>query len=489
MLSFRYLLNKFDSMNDLYKIVSSSILYWFSQKKWFLFSILTGILLISIGPPVDFVYPNGEPNIPGYHSLIILLMVFLLIAFEPIPFPAIALLTLVLQVLLGVAPPDVVAASFMNDAVLFVMGSLMFAIAIVHQGLDIRLAKIIIRMFGKSKRLFLAGLMTISAILSSFLGEHTIIAIMLPIGLSVMKNIDTKQTDGRNAVLLTLFSVAYGTIIGSIGTPSGGARNVIMINYLQEFSNDPIDYWEWMKHAYPILIVQLVVAYFILQFAFPTSLKNIELQGYKKKVAKSNTKNNINHLFSFIIILSIVASWFLFNEEFGLGIIALCGALIFMIFGMVSWEVINKNTNWGVILLFAATISLGFQINETGAASWMVGKFNGLLSLLPENNLNISWSFMAILTALTANFFTSSATISLLGPMAIELQPSDISFALSAAIASGFSFLTVISSPTAMIIYSTGLVSTKTFFKVGLLMFISSIAILYLMSKFYWVTL
>ena len=489
MLSFRYLLNKFDSMNDLYKIVSSSILYWFSQKKWFLFSILTGILLISIGPPVDFVYPNGEPNIPGYHSLIILLMVFLLIAFEPIPFPAIALLTLVLQVLLGVAEPDVVAASFMNDAVLFVMGSLMFAIAIVHQGLDIRLAKIIIRMFGKSKRLFLAGLMTISAILSSFLGEHTIIAIMLPIGLSVMKNIDTKQTDGRNAVLLTLFSVAYGTIIGSIGTPSGGARNVIMINYLQEFSNVPIDYWEWMKHAYPILIVQLVVAYFILQFAFPTSLKNIELQGYKKKVAKSNTKNNINHLFSFIIILSIVASWFLFNEEFGLGIIALCGALIFMIFGMVSWEVINKNTNWGVILLFAATISLGFQINETGAASWMVGKFNGLLSLLPENNLNISWSFMAILTALTANFFTSSATISLLGPMAIELQPSDISFALSAAIASGFSFLTVISSPTAMIIYSTGLVSTKTFFKVGLLMFISSIAILYLMSKFYWVTL
>ena len=476
-------------MNELYKIVSSSMLYWFSQKKWFLFSILTGMLLISIGPPVDFVYPNGEPNIPGYHSLIILLMVFLLIAFEPIPFPAIALLTLVLQVLLGVAEPDVVAASFMNDAVLFVMGSLMFAIAIVHQGLDIRLAKIIIRMFGKSKRLFLAGLMTISAILSSFLGEHTIIAIMLPIGLSVMKNIDTKQTDGRNAVLLTLFSVAYGTIIGSIGTPSGGARNVIMINYLQEFSNVPIDYWEWMKHAYPILIVQLVVAYFILQFAFPTSLKNIELQGYKKKVAKSNTKNNINHLFSFIIILSIVASWFLFNEEFGLGIIALCGALIFMIFGMVSWEVINKNTNWGVILLFAATISLGFQINETGAASWMVGKFNGLLSLLPENNLNISWSFMAILTALTANFFTSSATISLLGPMAIELQPSDISFALSAAIASGFSFLTVISSPTAMIIYSTGLVSTKTFFKVGLLMFISSIAILYLMSKFYWVTL
>ena len=338
-------------------------------------------------------------------------------------------------------------------------------------------------------QLFLMGLMTISAVLSSFLGEHTVIAIMLPIGLSVIKNIDTQKTDGKNAVLLTLFSVAYGTIIGSIGTPSGGARNVIMINYLQEFSNVHIDYWKWMKHAYPILIIQLLVAYFVLQFTFPSTLKNIQIKGFKRKVQTSDTKNNINHLFSCLIIISIIFSWFTFNDEYGLGIIALAGALSFMIFGMISWEEINKNTNWGVILLFAATISLGFQINETGASSWLVLKFNSLLDSLPSNSSNVSWSIMAIISGLTANFFTSSATVSLIGPMAIELQPTDITFALSSAIASGFSFLTVISSPTAMILYSTGLVSTKLFFRVGILMFSISIIILYLMSQFYWISL
>ena len=475
-------------MNDSYKIVSSSILYWFSQKKWFVFSVLTGIFLVLIGPPIDFLNANGEPNIAGYHSLVILLMVFILVTSQPIPFPAIALLALVLQVLLGVAPADEVASSLMNDAVLFVMGSLMFAIAIVHQGLDIRLAKIIIRIFGKSKRVFIAGLMFISAVLSSFLGEHTIIAIMLPIGLSVIRNIDSSKPDGKNAVLLTLFSIAYGTIIGSIGTPSGGARNVIMINYIREFSDVTIGYWDWMQYAYPILIIQLIMAYFVLQFAFPSSLDNIQLQGYKKSVAKSNSATNIRHIFSSIIIAAIIASWFLFNEQFGLGIIALCGVLIFMICGMVSWEVINKNTNWGVILLFAATISLGFQINDTDAASWLIDKFNMMISSLPEDS-SFSWSFMAIITGLTANFFTSSATTSLLGPMAIELQPNNIVFGMSAAIASGFSFLTVISSPTAMILYSTGLISVKLFFRIGLLMFASSIVILYLMSRFYWVML
>ena len=469
-------------MNESYKIISSSILFWFSQKKWFVYSILVSIFLLNLSTPIGL-------SIPAYHSLIILVLVFMLVTFEPIPFPAIALLTLVLQVVLGVAPPDQVASSFMNDAVLFVMGSLMFAIAIVHQGLDIRLARFIVFIFGKSKRMFLAGLMSISAILSSFLGEHTVIAIMLPIGLSVIKNIDTQQADGKNAVLITLFSIAYGTIIGSIGTPSGGARNVIMINYLQEFSNVHIDYWKWMKHAYPILIIQLIVAYFVLQFAFPSSLKNIKMRGYKKNVENRSIKKDINQLFSFLIIIAIIASWFTFNDIYGLGIIALGGALTFMIFGMITWEEINKNTNWGVILLFAATISLGFQINETGASSWLVIKFNELLNSLPSNSMNVSWSIMAILSGLTANFFTSSATVSLIGPMAIELHPTDISFALSSAIASGFSFLTVISSPTAMIIYSTGLVSTKVFFRVGILMFIISILILYLMSQFYWVTL
>lgn len=469
-------------MNTSNQIIQSSVLFWFSQKKWFLFSILIGAILLNFSTPVGL-------SIPAYHSLIILIMTFILVMTEPIPFPAIALLSLVLQVMLGVVSTEELSSTLMNDAVIFVMGSLMFAIAIIHQGLDIRLAEIILKIFGKSKRMLVGGLMFISSILSSFLGEHTVIALMLPIGLSMIKNLDTSNSDSKNAILLVLFSIAYGTIIGSIGTPSGGARNVIMINYLQEFSDIRIDYWNWMEHAYPILFIQLVVAYVVLQFAFPSTLKNIKLSGYKRDVKKRTPQENMSNLFALVIVLSVVVSWFLFNEKFGLGIIAISGALIFMLFGMINWETINKNTNWGVILLFASTISLGIQINETGASSWLVQKFNFLLSEYFAGSENMSWTFLAIISGITANFFTSSATVSLLGPMAIQLQPHDVTFALSSAIASSFSFLTVISSPAAMIIYSTGLVNTKVFFRVGILMFLSSILILYFMSKFYWIHL
>ncbi|GIS42376.1 MAG: hypothetical protein Ct9H90mP15_04160 [Candidatus Neomarinimicrobiota bacterium] len=41
-------------------------------------------------------------------------------------------------------------------------------------------------------------------------------------------------------------------------------------------------------------------------------------------MGKSN-RNKHKTIFSSIIIAIIVAGWFLFNEQFGLGIIALCG--------------------------------------------------------------------------------------------------------------------------------------------------------------------
>ena len=36
--------------------------------------------------------------------------------------------------------------------------------------------------------------------------------------------------------------------------------------------------------------------------------------------------------------------------------------------GLVRWEEINSGVNWGVVLLYAAAISLGVQMKDTGAA-------------------------------------------------------------------------------------------------------------------------
>ena len=77
---------------------------------------------------------------------------------------------LFMQVLLGIDEPNNVAKSFMSDAVFFIMGSLMLAVAIVSQGLDSRLALGIIKLTGNKTWSIVVGFVSISAFLSSFIG-------------------------------------------------------------------------------------------------------------------------------------------------------------------------------------------------------------------------------------------------------------------------------------------------------------------------------
>ena len=71
-----------------------------------------------------------------------------------------------------------------------------------------------------------------------------------------------------------------------------------------------------------------------------------------------------------IFVLTILG-WIFLSEQLGLGVIALIGVCAFLVSGLVRWEDINSGVNWGVVLLYAAAISLGVEMKETGAAEWV----------------------------------------------------------------------------------------------------------------------
>ena len=57
------------------------------------------------------------------------------------------------------------------------------------------------------------------------------------------------------------------------------------------------------------------------------------------------------------------------------------------------------------------------------------------------------------------------------------------------SIASAFAYLTVVASPTCMIIHSTGLITSADYFKAGWKLFIVSVFLLLIVSLFYWPSL
>ncbi len=461
--------------------ISADMLFWVQQKRWLLISLAVGISLYFLVPSPQSLSEDG------YHILIIILMTLILILKEPIPLPAIALQLIFWQVIIGGSTPNEVGGYFMNDAVFFIMGSLMLAVAIVSQGLDKRLALGIIRFTGNKTWSIVAGFTAISAILSSFVGPHMVTAMMLPVALTLIRFTGKKGKSNTGLIAALLFSIAYGATTGSIGTPSGGGRNVIMMNYWAEFGSGTLSYIEWMKMVYPMVLIEIPFTIFIILKTFPPELQNLDTAVRRLSVEVAHAgKMSAKEIFSLVLFGGVLYGWIVLSEDYGLGSIALIGIFLFMAFGLVSWKDLSKGVNWGVILLFGATISIGVQMKNTGGAAWLAeGSVNLLQSLIP--NIDALRAIVSVaLSGVLSNLLSSSATVAVVGPVVLNLGGDPILLGLASVISSAFGYFTAVAAPACTIIYSSGLVKAPDFLRAGWKMAIMSIISLALVALVWW---
>jgi sodium-dependent dicarboxylate transporter 2/3/5 len=458
----------------------ADILYWVTRKRWLIAAFAISLFLFYIPSPASL-----SPE--AHRTLIIVVIVLILIIGEVIPLPAVAILILILEVVLGIDTPNGVATSFMSDAVFFIMGSLMMAVAIVSQGLDKRLALGIIKLTGNKTWRIVFGFVAISAILSSFIGEHTVAAMMLPVALTLLRNTSDDQKTVHRLSTILLFSIAYGCAMGSIGTPSGGGRNVIMIGYISEFGLGNISYLDWIKYTYPMLLLEIPIAVAILWMTFKPDQRILDsaVRKLKVKVAKTGAMTG-NQIMAIGIFFLVFLGWVFLSPYLGLGIVALIGVFLYLSFGLIEWQDINRNTNWGVILLFGAAISLGVQMKQTGAAEWVATQSINGMSMLVNDLGFMQWFISVFLTGILTNFLSNAATVAVLGPVVLDMGGNPIILGISASIASSFAYLTIVASPTCMIIHSSGLVKSSDYLKAGWKLFVVSIVILFLISNLYW---
>jgi len=458
----------------------ADLLYWVTRKRWLIAAFSISLFLFYIPSPA-FLSPEA------HRTLIIVVITLILIIGEVIPLPAVAILILILEVVFGIDTPNGVAKSFMSDAVFFIMGSLMMAVAIVSQGLDKRLALGIIKLTGNKTWRIVFGFVAISSILSSFIGEHTVAAMMLPVALTLIRNTSDDQKTVHRLSTILLFSIAYGCAMGSIGTPSGGGRNVIMIGYISEFGLGNISYLDWIKYAYPMLLLEIPIAVAILWMTFKPDQRILDsaVRKLKVKVTKTGAMTG-NQIMAIGIFVLVFLGWVFLSPSLGLGIVALIGVFLYLSFGLIEWQDINRNTNWGVILLFGAAISLGIQMKETGAAEWVATQSINGMSMLVNDIGFMQWFISVFLTGILTNFLSNAATVAVLGPVVLDMGGNPIILGISTSIASSFAYLTIVASPTCMIIHSSGLVKSSDYLQAGWKLFVISIFLLFLISNLYW---
>jgi sodium-dependent dicarboxylate transporter 2/3/5 len=297
-----------------------------------------------------------------------------------------------------------------------------------------------------------------------------------------------------------LFSISYGCSVAGIGTPSGGARNAIMIGYWKEFffdqANDAtnkflVTYVDWMLYAYPMFLIQLPVVTLILFMTFRPEYRDLSraIVRLRAQVTAEGPMKR-GEWVSIALFFLVLLGWILISQDIGMGTVAIGGAVAFLIAGLVRWEDVNNGVNWGVVLLYAAAISLGVQMKDTGAAAWIAQTFLDALAPLGGNEGIGLWAAVSMLTTGITNTMSNGAAVAVLGPIVLKMASlageSPLIVGFVCAIASSFAYLTVVGTPACTIVYSSGYLRATDFLVVGWKMVVASTIIMLLGAAIYW---
>jgi sodium-dependent dicarboxylate transporter 2/3/5 len=412
---------------------------------------------------------------------------------EAIPLAATSLLGATVLVITGTMTEKDAFGVFGNPIILLFIGSFMLARAMEDCGLDQRIAYLILARKWATKSaatvLFWIGL--ISCVISLFVSNTATTAMLLPVGLTILKalnrnRVDTKVSWSFLLMLTWSSSIAVGTIIG---TPP----NVIGVALIEEATGVSINFVQWAIFAMPITAVMLGLGWLMLTrwgkeekpdtaAAHAVACERLAALGRVKpsewavmacfsiSLAGWLTPGLLQYILG---AENPTAMWW--DERMPEAVAALAGACLLFVIPVadapgrraLSWSQAAK-IDWGTVLLFAGGLALGKAAFDSGLAQ-TAGE-----ALAQATGVSDVWAItaLAILMAIALSELASNtASASTVVPVVIALSEgagvSPLAPALGAVIGANLGFMLPISTAPNAIVYSSGLLPAKVMMRAG----------------------
>ena len=366
-------------------------------------------------------------------------------------------------------------ASFADPIIMLFLGGFVLAIAASKVGLDIVLARVMLKPFGTNPKWVLLGFLTLISVMSMFMSNTATAAMMLAFLAPVLR---TLPADGGGRVSLAM-SIPIAANIGGLGTPIGTPPNAIAIGQLAAMDIN-IGFGAWMIRMVPVVIIMILFAWWLLMFLFPFKAKDVKI------VIQPDEHHQIGWEF-WVVTITFIATILLWMTgeitHLNSNVVALIPFGVFALVGIFKRDDFTK-IDWHVLWMVAGGFAIGTALNKTGLAA-------ALVKSIPFG----SWSVIAVLVIsgllgwLLSNFISHSSAANLLIPI-LAVVGTAMSEQLAAfggvttllvcvAASTSFAMLLPISTPPNAIACSTGLIKTNDMAKVGLIIGLVGIALAY----------
>ncbi|MEZ8428302.1 DASS family sodium-coupled anion symporter [Vibrio cyclitrophicus] len=450
------------------------------------FAIPLGVLFM----PIDSI-PIDNLTLIQHRLLAIFLLAALLWVLEPVPVFATSILIIALELVMisdkGLhlfrSPPaghdlgelikytDIFGA-FSSPIIILFMGGFALAISASKYELDNNLARVLLKPFGTEPRFIMLGLMLITAVFSMFMSNTATTVMML----ALLGPIVASAPKGDMGIKALVLCIPIAANTGGIATPIGTPPNAIALQYLT--GENSIDFLSWMMMGLPFVIIQLTIAWFLLQKLFPSKQKNmvLKLNGQFRKSWRA--------IVVYITFAATILLW-MTTKLHGMNtyVVSIIPLAVFTLTGIMGKEEL-KLINWDVLWLVAGGIAIGIGLDKTGLAAALAHAID-YESLSPAAVVLT----LSIVCWLMANFMSNTATANLLMPIAAAIGASMESLVaigglqgllVVVAFSASLGMILPVSTPPNSLAYSTGLIESKDMAKMGIILGIVGLLMVYI---------
>ena len=295
-------------------------------------------------------------------------------------------------------------ASFADPVVMLFMGGFVLAIMAEKYGLDVTLARVLLKPFGTKPNMVLLGFLVVIAIFSMFMSNTATAAMMLAFLAPVLSVL---PSDDKGKIGLSL-AIPVAANIGGIGTPIGTPPNATAVRFLTEAGYE-VSFSDWSIRMIPYVLIMILVAWVILQLLFPFKTKKLvlDIPANKRPVDWK----------TYVVWITFIGTILLWATESLTGInsnvVALIPLGVLTMTGIFTKEDI-KEINWTVLWLVAGGFALGTALQGTGLAKV-------LINAIPFGSMSVLLVLIiaGLVCYFLSNFISNSATAALLIPILI----------------------------------------------------------------------
>jgi sodium-dependent dicarboxylate transporter 2/3/5 len=394
--------------------------------------------------------------------------------FEPIPIPATSIIPLAAFPLLGVLPQDKVAAAYGNELILLMLGGFILSAAMERSGAHRRIALGMVNVIGGTgSRRIVLGFMAATAALSMWISNTATVLMMLPIALAVIA-----QSPDKKLALPLLLALAYGSSIGGLGTPIGTPPNLVFMQQYESFTGNTVSFSQWMSWGLPVVLIFLPLAGLWLT-------RKLDYRGVLVIPSAGAWRPEERRV---LIVFGLTAlAWITRLEPFGGwstwfdlrgandAIVALIAVVVLFLTPngrggkLIDWESAER-VPWGILILFAAGISIAQAFVESGLSRAIGDQLAVLASLHPLAMIATIALIVTFLTETTSNTATTILLMPILASAALGAGIDPGLLMVPAAMSASCAFMLPVATAPNAIVFGSGQVTVASMAREGIVL-------------------